>query len=160
MQRKNYILKRRGMAMLMAIFLLVILGTIMGLTISMTSTTTARTANNYLHEQALLLTSSATEYALLALSGHNTAANGCINSINAQYPQAGAAAMFDINITMNYVGYGAIVGCNNYIPNINSSLVAGEDTNGTVMMDVVVTSNAGLGLTEPIRYHRRTLQKM
>lgn len=143
------------MAMIMAIFLLVVLGTIMALSLSLTGVTTVRTTNNYLHEQALILTSSATEYAILALSGHNTATNGCINSINAQYPSGGAAAMFDINITMKYVGYSTIVGCSNYITDIDTS-----DTNGTILMDVVVTSNDNLGLDEPIRYHRRTLQKL
>lgn len=155
MQRKNYILKHRGMAMIMAIFLLVVLGTLMGLSLSLTGTTTARTNDNYLHEQALLLTSSATEYAILALSGHNAVTNGCINSINAQYPAAGAAAMFDINITMQYVGYSTISGCSNYISHIDTT-----ETNGTILMDVEVTSNANLGLDEPIRYHRRTLQKL
>lgn len=155
MQRKNYILKRRGMAMIMAIFLLVVLGTLMGLSLSLTGTTTSRTNDNYLNEQALLLTSSATEYAILALSGHDAVANGCINSINAQYPSSGAAAMFDINITMQYVGYSTISGCSYYIPHIDDS-----ETNGTILMDVVVTSNTNLGLDEPIRYHRRTLQKL
>lgn len=143
------------MAMIMAIFLLVVLGTIMGVSLSLTGITTARTNDNYLHEQALLLTSSATEYAILALSGHNPVTNGCINNINAQYPSAGAAAMFDINVTMHYVGYSTILGCNNYIADIDTA-----ETNGTILMDVVVTSNANLGLDEPIRYHRRTLQKL
>lgn len=143
------------MAMIMAIFLLVVLGTLMGLSLSLTGTTSARTKDNYLHEQALLLTSSATEYAILALSGHDTVGDGCINNINAQYPAAGAAAMFDINITMHYVGYNSIAGCNNYIDDIDT-----HETNGTILMDVSVNSNPNLGLDEPIRYHRRTLQKL
>lgn len=160
MQRKNHLLKKRnGFAMLMAIFLLIIISTFMALSLSMGTTTTQKTTNEYLHEQALLLTSSATEYAVLAISGHNrTTHNNCINEINAVYPNS-ANPMFDINITMSYIGFGGIGGaaddCRDYI-----ATIATPETNGTVLMDVTVTSSADLNLSEPIRYHRRTLQKL
>jgi type II secretory pathway pseudopilin PulG len=156
MQRKNHILKQRsGFAMIMAIALLVVISTIMAVSISMSTTTTARTTNEYLHEQAMLLASSATEYAILAISGHNRIANdNCINEINAVYPNADNP-MFDIKITMGYVGLNAGAGCSQYI-----ATIATPETNGTVIMDVTVTSNAALNLTEPIRYERRTLQKL
>ncbi len=155
MQRKNHILKHRGFAMIMAIVLLIVISTIMAVSISMSTTTTARTTNEYLHEQAMLLTSSATEYAVLAISGHDRIANNnCINTINAVYPSA-ANPMFDVNITMQYVGLNAAAGCNQYI-----ATIATPETNGTVLMDVTVTSSNELNLTEPIRYERRTLQKL
>lgn len=155
MQRKNNLLEnRKGMAMLMAIFMILILGGIMAIVITMTSNTSKRTQDQYLHEQALLLTRSATEYALLAVSGHEyNATNGCINTINMQYPNAGATAMFDINITLSYVGFNGLAGCNQYI-----ATVTAPESNGTILMDVVVTDHNLT--TEPIRYHRRTLQKM
>lgn len=155
MQRKNYILRRSGFAMMMAIILLVVIATIMAISVSMSTTTTHRTTNEYLHEQAILLTSSATEYAVLALSGHEiNATNGCINSINALYPNV-SNPMFDINITIQYIGLGATAptSCSQYIINM-----ATPESNGTVLMDVVVTDH-NLS-TEPIRYHRRTLQKL
>lgn len=159
MQRKNHILRRRGFAMIMAIMLLIIISTIMAVSISMSTTTTARTTNEYLHEQAMLLTSSATEYAVLAISGHDhIGRNNCINEINAVYPDANNP-MFDINITMKYIGFGGIGvnadDCADYV-----GTIATPETNGTVLMDVTVTSNAALNLTEPIRYERRTLQKL
>lgn len=156
MQRKDRILKRRGMAMIMAIIMILVLGGIMAAVISMTSQSNKRTTDVYLHEQAIFLTRSATEYAMLAVSGHNhVALDNCINRIDAQYPDA-ANPMFDINITLQYIGFGALTGaCNDFIPTIQT-----PDSNGSILMDVVVSSSPELNLTEPIRYHRRTIQKM
>lgn len=159
MQRKNRILKRRGMAMIMAIFMILILGGIMAIVITMTTQTTRRTTDIYLHEQAIALTRSSTEYALLAVSGHNhNTLQNCINRIDAQYPSA-TEPMFDINITLRYIGFGGAGGltgdCNHYIASIQT-----PESNGSILMDVTVTSNDFLNLDEPIRYHRRTLQKM
>ncbi len=154
MQRKNHILKQhRGMAMLMAISVIVILGTIMALSLSMSTQSVKKTLNHYLHEQAILLTRSAMEQTLLEISGTNRNV-ACINSYNLQYPNAGAP-IFDINVTVQYIGLGAIALCNDYIPNIQT-----PESNATVLMDVIVSDNPSLGLTEPIRYHRRTLQKL
>lgn len=161
MQRKNRILKRRGMAMIMAIIMILVLGGIMAAVISMTSQTTKRTTDVYLHEQAILLTRSATEYAMLAVSGHNHnpvaagGTNNCINTINAQYPSA-ANPMFDITVNLQYIGFGSVTGaCNDFITDVQT-----PDSNGSILMDVIVTSSPDLNLTEPIRYHRRTMQKM
>jgi len=156
MQRENSFLKKRsGFAMLMAIMLLIVIATIMAVSLSMSTTTAQRTTNEYLHEQAILLTSSATEYAVLAISGHTiNATNGCINSISALYPNA-TTPMFDINVTIQYVN--GIAGCNQYVTAPSTTLLA-IDTNGTVLMDVVVTDHNISN--EPIRYHRRTLQKL
>jgi hypothetical protein len=161
MQRKNHILRRSGFAMIMAIMLLVIISTIMAVSISMSTTTTAKTTNEYLHEQAMLLTSSATEYAVLAISGHDRIGhNNCINSINAVYPSA-LNPMFDVNITMQYVGFGGIgVNVDDCIDYPGLGSIATSETNGTVLMDVTVTSSDALNLDEPIRYERRTLQKL
>jgi hypothetical protein len=161
MQRKNHILRRSGFAMIMAIMLLIVISTIMAVSISMSTTTTARTTNEYLHEQAMLLTSSATEYAVLAISGHDRIGrNNCINEINAVYPNANNP-MFDINITMQYVGFGSIgVNAGDCIDYPGLGNIATVETNGTVLMDVTVTSSNELNLTEPIRYERRTLQKL
>jgi hypothetical protein len=160
MQRKNRVLKRRGMAMIMAIFFIVIIAVIMAAVMQLTATTTKKTENLYLHEQAMALTRSATEYALLAVSGHDqNSLQNCINHIDAQYPDANNP-IFDINITLRYIGFGNInIGndgqCVDYIRDIQT-----PDSNGSILMDVTVTSNPNLGLSEEIRYFRRTMQKM
>lgn len=61
-----------------------------------------QTSDLYLREQAELFNGqSATEYALLAISGHaiNTT-NGCLNTINTTYPTDGTDKLFDINISL------------------------------------------------------------
>ena len=171
MQRENHILnlkqKRSGFAMMMAIFVIVIMGTLMALMISMSATSLKRTTNIYLSEQAVLLARSATEYALLAISGTDrtdTTAGGCITSINSSYnPEGSGSPMFNINTTIQYIGLSGGPGANecttaqNYIQN---AAITNSESLGSALIDVTVTSDSSLGLGETIRYHRRTLQKL
>ena len=165
MQRKNRILKqhRRGIAMIMAIAVIVILGTIMALTLQMTAQTTKQTINDYIHEQAILLTRSATEYTLLRISGVNrNSPAGCLTNLNGTYN-----TIYDINISWQYIGLsnegasidpsGECTVAQSYIRNIDV-----DDTNskGSILLDVVVSVNDKNITSEPIRYHRRTLQKL
>lgn len=158
MQRTNNILrasKRGGFAMIMAIILIVVLTTIMAIMIELTQKTTKETTDIYLKEQAILLAKSATELALLEISGNNRGVGGntnCLGTVNAFYPSANHP-IFDINVTMHYIGLNCTNGYN-FIPNINT-----PDSNGSVLIDTVVTSDANVS-TEPIRYTRRTLQKL
>ena len=144
---------RKGFSLITAIIFIVLVATIAALALSFSTFSTKQTSDLFLREQAELLVQSGTEYALLAISGHDiNTTNGCLNAINAQYPQAGAAAIFDINITINYMGSGLPAGCN-----ILSNTVATSDSNMTVIIDTIVTDH-NLS-TEPIRLHRRTIQK-
>lgn len=156
MQRKNSILKssaRSGFAMIMAIIVIVVLTTIMALTLNLTSQTTKQTTDLYLREQAVLLAKSGAELALLKVSGWNRATSGCLTSVNAVYPTSGASKIFDINVSMRYIGLNC-GGAADYIPTIVT-----PESNGTVLMDVTVTSDPSV-TTEPIRYFRRTIQKL
>lgn len=162
MQRKNYFLsaqksyqtKRGGFAMIMAIGVVVLLSTILALSLRMTNITTKNTTDSYLHEQALILTRSATEGALLAISGYDRVANNkCINHIDATFPSSGATKLFDIDVDIQYIGFNQ-TGCRKLVSNIST-----PESNGTVILDVTVTSASGVA-TEPIRYHRRTIQKI
>lgn len=144
MQRKNNFLKlhqhRRGMAMIMALSVIVILGTIMALSLSFTAETTKRTTDIYLYEQSVLYSKSAAELALLEI-----AENGCINSYNINFD-----GLYDANVTMQYI-YTAASTCTDY------TTLTTPEQNGSVLMDITVTTNAG---TEPIRYFRRSIQKL
>ena len=57
-----------AIAMITAIGMIVIISTILALSLSLSTQTTKRTADIYLHEQAVLLSKSAAEYALLQIS--------------------------------------------------------------------------------------------
>ncbi|MBU0632020.1 hypothetical protein KKA17_05185 [bacterium] len=155
MQRKNSILissKRSGFAMIMAIIVIVVLTTIMALTLTLTSQTAKQTTDLYLREQAVLLAKSAAELALLKISGQDRAVLGCLGSFTAVYPSNGPDKMFDINVTMKYIG----LGCGGGLDYVSS--ISTPESNGTVLMDITVTDNNIA--TEPIRYFRRTLQKL
>jgi len=163
---------RSGMAMIMAIAFLVIIAGMMAVMMNMTSVTTARTEQMYFKEQAQLLAKSATEFAVLAISGHNRLGNNtsCVIRINSQFPVGGTVApYFDINTTIRYIGLnaaaGTCAGANNYIPTPFTPVGGvihpiAPESDGTVLIDVYVRDTPGqLNLSNPIAYHRRTLQK-
>ena len=155
MQRKNNILRssrlksvRSGMAMIMAIAVIVIMAGIMALSLSMTSVTTKRTADLYLYEQAVLLSKSATEYALLRIAQDGP----CSHENDLNFRQDG---IYDINITNRYVYTAPPAGCLN-----NPITVTTPEQDGSVIMDVAVSVTDTSISTEPIRYFRRTIQKL
>jgi len=159
MQRKNSILKssyfnsaRSGMAMIMAIAVIVIMAGIMALSISMTTTTTKRTADLYLYEQAILLSKSATEYSLLRIAQDGP----CSHENDLSFVQDG---IYSIDIINRYVYTAPFpAGCAAAPTTIT---VTTPEQNGSVIMDVTVTVLPSTNVTtEPIRYFRRTIQKL
>ncbi len=145
-------MQRNGIAMFAAIGFLLVMATLMALMVSMTALTTKRGADLYFQEQAHLLAQSATEYALLAISGHSIAATGnCINQINSTYD-----GIYNINTTIRYIGNGfpAAPNCN-----MLTNTIQTPESNGTVLIDVYVTAPSSETGAEPVRFHRRTMQK-
>ncbi len=150
MQRKNYILKtsRSGIAMIMAIIVIVTIATIMSLALSLTAQTSKRTTNLYLYEQSVLLAKGATEYALLRIAQDNNSTSPC-NVTNLDIEEEN----YDINITIQYI-YTAGVCTGQY------ATVTTPEQNGSALIDVSVSVNDTTVSTEPIRYFRRTIQKL
>jgi hypothetical protein len=144
---------KRAFAMFVALFVLVLVSTILAWSVSLSAQSSVNTTKVYLKEQAKLLLFSSTEFTLLALSGHDHNSEGCLEQINMTYPENNP--FFDVNISISYIGQGLPCNADAILDN---SLVTAE-SNLTVMLDTVVTSNDTLGLSEPIRLHRRTLQK-
>ena len=149
---RAYQSNRNGFAMIMAIFFMIVIATLLTYMLSTTTETAKRTTNTYVNEQAQLLAKSAVEYALLRVSGVERNATSCENGFNTNYPDS-VNPIFDINVTIQYYGLSATA-CSN-IADIST-----PESNGTMMIDVYVSDSAGLNLSEPIRYHRRTLQKL
>lgn len=154
MQRKNNILrayphdKKAGFAMIMAIIVVVIISTLMALSLVLTARTGKRTVDLYLYEQAVLYSKSATELALLDI-----AQNGCKDSFNQVIGEVGEI-QYDVNITMGYIYTGIVGACTNYIA------ITTPEQNGSVLMDTTITLNDPSIVSEPIRYFRRTIQKL
>lgn len=146
---------RRGFSMITAIVFMILVATLGALAISLSNLSTKQTSDLYLREQAELLAQGATEYALLAISGHDFAIiPNCLNTINASYTD-GVTILFDINVTLYYLGNGLPANCSTLTNNLNN--IDTNDSNRTVIIDTFVTDR-NLS-TEPIRIHRRTIQK-
>jgi len=145
---------RRGFGLITAIIIMVTVATLMTLMIGLSSGGVKVTMDIYLKEQAEILARSATEYALLAISGHDNSKN-CIEKINITYPNS-ANPTHEANLTIYYMGRDIPFTCKNILANdINTS-----ESNMTVIIDAVVSVNqVNTGITEPIRVHRRTIQK-
>ncbi|MCF6339810.1 MAG: hypothetical protein L3J10_03510 [Sulfurimonas sp.] len=155
MQRKNNILKiyphknRDGFAMIMAIAVIIIISTIMALSLSLTTKTSKKTTDIYLYEQAILYSKSAAELALLDIADNGP----CVNV--GPYPFEGG--LYNATVTLLYVYRG--LDCTTFIPPANNyfTTLQTDKQSGSVLMDITVTTNAG---TEPIRYFRRSIQKL
>ncbi len=149
MQRKNHILRtsRNGIAMIMAIIAIVIISTLMALALSMTAQTTKRTTDLYLYEQASLLAKSATEYALLRIAQDGA----CSHTNDLNFVQD---SIYDINISIQYI-YTATTPCSAMYTTVQT-----PEQNGSILIDVTVSVNDSTVSTEPIRYFKRTLQKL
>jgi hypothetical protein len=143
---------RRGFGLITAIIILVTVSTLMTLMIGLSSNSVKVTMDLYLKEQAELLARSATEYTLLAISGHDNSVN-CVEHVNISYP-AGAPT-HEANVTVWYLGNGIPVACNTILANNLDT----NESNLTVIIDTIVAVTDDVNLTEPIRVHRRTIQK-
>ncbi len=155
MQRKNNFLRtgRKGMAMVMAIAVLVIVATIMALSLALTTQTSKKTVDLYLYEQSVLLSHSAAEYALLKIS---QTAPCSLPNLNFNH---GTGNLYNINIDMRYVSLlGSPCQINAAAAGVDYAHVTTPQTSGTVIMDITVSSTAAS--TEPIRYFRRSIQKL
>ncbi len=163
MQRKSNLLNpykktRSAIAMLIAIAFLLVTAVLMAIMVNMTAQTTKQTGDIYFQEQAHLLAKSATEFTLLAISGHDRAGGNCLTNINIQYPGAGTNSIYDINTSIKYIGLAGLGGtCDNLDSLVDN--IATAESNGTIIIDTYVTTSANVNLTEPVRFHRRTMQK-
>ena len=136
----------------MAIAVIVIIATIMALSLSLTSLTTTRTTNIYLYEQAELYAKAAAERALLSIARENNSTNPC-NYKGANYT---LDDIYDVNVTARYVYTSFPSSCND----ANYTTVQTKEQNGSVLLNVAVSVTDTNIITEPIRYFRRTIQKL
>lgn len=162
MQRKNCILNRSpykrsrsGMAMIMAITVIVTIATILALSLQLSTQTSKKTVDLYLYEQAALLSHSATEYTMLKISQ----ATPCsIDRLDFNYNGS-----FDVNASMHYISVaGSPCDGNASLDGTNLATVTYPSSSGaTVIIDIAVSVPKSLNLTtQPIRYFRRTIQKL
>jgi hypothetical protein len=121
---------RRGFGIITAIIIMMTVATLMSLMIGLSSSTVKQTSDIYLKQQAELLLRSSTEFALLAISGHNNSID-CVENINITYNS------FTSNVNIWYLGSGIPAGCNHNL----SYNVQTDDSNYTAIIDVTVSNN-------------------
>lgn len=159
MQRKNYLLRKRGgFAMIMAIAVIFVIATIMAVSMSMTAQTTKRSADLYVYEQAVLLSKSAAEYALLRISQDGACSHNSLNfTPDLNNNNSIADDFYDINITMRYI-YTAPSPCASSSDDYFT--ITTPEQNGSVLMDITVSVDDPTVVSEPITYFRRSIQKL
>lgn len=156
MQRKNNFLRNRmqksGFAMIMAITVIVIMATLMAVALSMSAKSTKSTVDLYVYEQALLLSKSAAEYALLKISQENNSTNPC-EFTGANFKKD----YYDVNISVKYIYTNFPTTCHDAQ---QYTTVTTPEQNGSVLMDITVAVHDANITSEPISYFRRTIQKL
>ena len=146
------LLRKNGIAMIMAIAVIVVVGTIMALSLSMTTKTTKRNLDIYLYEHIEMLSNSAREYAMYKIDNNTTQ---CAYS-NFSIP--GQDTLYDINIDIRYV---TPAGCPIAYPNDFTTDLDPDLLNDVAVIDVTVWVDQTESLTsENIRFHKRYIENI
>lgn len=138
---------RSGFAMIMAVVVIIVVATIMMFTLSQTTQTVKRTVDMYLYEQTELHAKSAIEYALFKIAEDGPCTT--VDSITID-------AIYDVNYTIKYIYKNNP--CGNPLDYITA--ITTDEQNGSVLMDVAISVDADNTGSEPIRFFRRTMQKL
>jgi len=137
---------RRGFGIITAIIIMMTVAILMSLMIGLSTATVKQTGDLYIRQKAEFLLRSTTEFALLAISGHQNSVD-CVKSVTVHDGHlTGKADIW-------YIGKG-ITGCTQVLDNN----IYTDASNLTAIIDVTVESDLTVS-SEPIRLHRRTIQK-
>jgi hypothetical protein len=122
---------RKSFSLLITLIFIIVVSVIGVMSLEFASFTNRHTAEVSLDTRAELMTRAATEYAILAMQGHDYKKN-CLKHIN----MTTGDKLFDINITYHYfLTNCSNSNCKDFCSDINTS-----DTNGSALIYVTVTS--------------------
>jgi len=154
---------KKGFSLLVAIFTIILLSLVASYIFYLTSTVTKVGNLQYKKEQAMLLARSYTEYAILAIQGHdrNTTGN-CLEEIKANIGDSLNGNGFNVLVKINYIGNEKYVNmCTNVIAKLDDN--NSEDTL-SALIDVYVRYKESFYLDKTVApwvtYHKRSLQKI
>ena len=142
-------LRKKAMAMIMAIMVIVIVGTIMALSLNMTVQTTKRNIETYLYEQSEILADSAREYTMYKIGNTPCIYSGS-NILNQD-------SFYNINISVLYVTKN---------PTTCAGLKFTTDTDvdlqrDTAIIDVTVSiDKSQTNTSEDIRFYKRYIENI
>jgi len=153
---------RKAFSMLTAIVVIVLMAGITSLVMSLSGKIVKETSAQYRKEQSVLLAKSYTEFAILAIQGHDMQANGCLNTItgivnttaldttNANGANNGQGYL--VTARMQYIGLPASIICADNTPSTSNDV--------SVLIDVNVRYRDLEDTNQFVNYNRRTLQKL
>ena len=143
---------KRGFTLIAAIFFVVIASSICMLALSIASTSVKQNSEIYLREQSELVARAATEYAMLAIISNDFYKTGAVCLGDEHNPISGEFGdLFTFKVYVKYFGNMGVC---------SGDAVAATGANqGTIMLDVFVSSKPGKA-SNPINFHKRTLQKL
>jgi len=118
---------KKGFSLLLSIIFMMIMAVIGVMVMEFNASSARHASVSFLDTKAELALRSATEYAILALQGHDFS-KGLINKINITYP------LFDANVTFHYF----LTNCPSNTSDCTNIQTA--DTNGTVLIYTTITS--------------------
>ena len=148
--------QRKAFSMITAIIVIVLMSSVAMFIMSISGKMVKETTTQYQREQAILLSKSYTEYAVMAVTAneHNSTSTPCLNTISGTYQD------YKIDANISYIGYGinaaGVKKCDrvdNSVTTLNSPL--------NIIIDVFVKypdydHPGDLNMT----YYKRTLQKI
>ena len=170
---------RKAFSMLTAIIVIVLMAGVSTLVMNLSGKIIKETGAQYRKEQAILLAKSYTEFAILAIQGHNMSTNGCLEGVygvvNNIIPGSNANADTDgtgyrVSIQLTYIGLPATISCDNKYRLDSAAPSASSDT--SVLIDVnvrykdpakvsdILSRGGSVAGMQEINYNRRTLQRL
>ncbi|WP_295421204.1 type II secretion system protein [Sulfurovum sp.] len=161
---------RKAFSMLTAIVVIVLMAGITALVMNLSGKIVSETSTQYRKEQAILLAKSYTEYAVLAIQGHNMQTNGCLKTIRGlvnstvfDIPNTGGAnngTGYLITVRMRYIDLPSSIACTSRLDTSTTKTTY----HTSVLVDVNVRyknpDSADVTNAPWINYNRRTLQRL
>jgi hypothetical protein len=120
---------KKSFSLLITLLFVIFVAVIGVMSLEFAASANRHTSNVALDTRAELLSRAATEYAILAMQGHDYKKN-CLKHIDLN------DTFFDVNITFHYF----LTDCNTSVCNDYCSDIKTEDTNGSALIYVTVTS--------------------
>jgi len=158
--------QRKAFSMLTAIFVIVLMATVAMLVTSLTGKIVKETTAQYQKEQAVLLSKSYTEYAIMAVMSNDRNATDCIENINGRIgANVNNGQGYLINARIAYIAdSNARVGTCAATRILDDSGITTAESALSVIVDVYVRykdpDHPNIGSAPWVTYHRRTLQKI
>jgi len=154
---------RKAFSMITAIFLIVIMSSIGAFVMNIGGKIVKSTTTQYQHEQAELYAKSYTEYAIMAVTGHDrraAGANNCVDTIQGTIGNINQGG-YTMRVNIAYIGPNtdeAILHCT---PNRKlSTAVITPSTPLTLIIDTYVYYKDPDNTAQTLTVHRRTVQKI